>query len=72
MKAEEIAQWVIDNRLQKNENDKISDSEMYNFLVENIEKLCDKKIEKCCHNVGVLEGWEHCYICTFDKCQYWK
>lgn len=71
MKTEEIAQWVIDNRFPKNENDKISDSEMYHFLVDNIEKLCEKNDKKSCHNDGVIEGWEHCFVCTFDSCKYW-
>lgn len=40
-KAKEIAQWVIDNRYPKNENEKVSDVEMYHELVESIEKLCN-------------------------------
>jgi hypothetical protein len=35
MKPTELAQWVINNRYPKSENDKVSDSEMYNFIVEN-------------------------------------
>lgn len=31
---EEIAQWVIDNRYPKSENDKVSDFEMYHTLIE--------------------------------------
>lgn len=38
--AEQIAQWVIDNRYPKSENNKVSDSEMYHKLVESIAKLC--------------------------------
>ena len=38
--VEEIAQWVIDNRYPKSENNKVSDSEMYHELVESIVKLC--------------------------------
>lgn len=38
--AEEIAQWVIDNRYQNSDFDKISDVEMYNILVDSINKLC--------------------------------
>lgn len=38
--AEEIAQWVIDNRYQNSDFDKISDDEMYNILVDSINKLC--------------------------------
>lgn len=39
--AKEIAQWVIDNRYPKSENEKVSDVEMYHELVESIEKLCN-------------------------------
>jgi hypothetical protein len=39
--AKEIAQWVIDNRYPKSENEKVSDAEMYHELVESIEKLCN-------------------------------
>ena len=38
--AEQITQWVIDNRYPKSEKEKVSDSEMYYELVENIAKLC--------------------------------
>jgi len=38
--AEQLAQWVIDNRYPKSENNKVSDSEMYHELVESIAKLC--------------------------------
>ena len=31
---EEIAQWVIDNRYSKSENDKVTDFEMYHTLIE--------------------------------------
>ena len=31
---EEISQWVIDNRYPKSENDKVSDFEMYQTLIE--------------------------------------
>ena len=37
--VEEIAQWVIDNRYPKSEYEKISDSEMYNLLIEKISNL---------------------------------
>ena len=40
--AEQLAQWVIDNRYPKSENNKVSDSEMYHELVESIAKLCNK------------------------------
>lgn len=34
MTANEIAQWVIDNRYPRNEKEKVSDLEMYHYLVE--------------------------------------
>ena len=37
--AEQIAQFVIDNRYPKSENDKISDAEMYHAIVEQIASL---------------------------------
>lgn len=36
---EEIAQWVIDNRYPKSENDKVSDFEMYQTLVDDIKNI---------------------------------
>ena len=38
--AKEIAQWVIDNRYSKSENEKVSDVEMYHELVESIDNMC--------------------------------
>ena len=42
--AEEIAQYVIDNRFSKSENDKVTDSELYHFLVDSIEQFKPKWI----------------------------
>ena len=39
MTPEEIAQWVIDNRYPKSENDKVSDSEMYYDLINKINQI---------------------------------
>lgn len=39
MKAEDIAQWVIDNRYPKNEKDKVSDHELYHGIIERIDKV---------------------------------
>ena len=36
---EEIAQYVIDNRYPKSENDKVSDFEMYQTLIEAMNKV---------------------------------
>jgi len=41
--AQEIAQWVIDNRYPKSEKEKVSDLEMFYYLVDEITKL----IRKC-------------------------
>lgn len=39
--AEEIAQWVIDNRYPKSENNKVSDAEMYQFLIDSMTDIKD-------------------------------
>jgi hypothetical protein len=65
--AKEIAQWVIDNRYQKSENDKVSDVEMYLELVESIEKLCNKPpVIDCtnCKHQEVSKYVEPCYSCN--------
>lgn len=62
----EIAQWVIDNRYPKTENNKISDHEMYHVLVESMEKLLiktDSQKDKCDHD-PIERG--NCYVCS--KC----
>ena len=38
MKAEDIAQWVIDNRYPQNEKSKVSDQEMYLTVISMIQK----------------------------------
>ena len=58
--AEQIAQWVIDNRYPKSENNKVSDSEMYHELVESIAKLCTIS--------GVIKSvCDDCTAYPFDK-----
>jgi len=39
---QEIAQWVIDNRYPKSEKEKVSDLEMFYYLVDEITKLLRK------------------------------
>jgi hypothetical protein len=39
--AEEIAQWVIDHRYPKSENDKVSDHEMYYVILDKIAVLLE-------------------------------
>lgn len=43
---EEIAQWIIDNRYPKSENDKVSDFEMYHCIVYDINKNTKPLIEE--------------------------
>jgi hypothetical protein len=43
---EEIAQWIIDNRYPKSENEKTSDFEMYHFIIDEIEKLLENNKSK--------------------------
>ena len=64
--AKEIAQWVIDNRYPKSENEKVSDVEMYHDLVESIEKLCNiPPVINCatCKHQEVSKYVEPCYGC---------
>ena len=67
--AEQIAQWVIDNRYPKSENNKVSDSEMYYTLVESIAKLCTiprviKSVCNKCDGTGYLRTIKaRCYKC---------
>jgi hypothetical protein len=49
MNKEEIAQWVIDNRYPKSENNKMSDSEMYYTLIEKIEAAIS--VTRCCEEL---------------------
>jgi hypothetical protein len=65
--AKELAQWVIDNRYPKNENEKVSDVEMYHELVESIEKLCKiPPVINCatCKHQEVSKHVEPCYGCN--------
>lgn len=64
----EIAQWVINNRYPKNENDKVSDFEMYNQIVDAINKLkvtntiIEKKQDK--FSLMLNENWSDvCGVC---------
>lgn len=64
--AKEIAQYVIDNRYPKSENEKVSDVEMYHELVESIEKLCNIPLVMDCSTCKyreVSKYVEPCYGC---------
>lgn len=43
MKAEEIAQYIVDNRHSKSEFEKVSDSELYHFIVDSVKELEQQK-----------------------------
>jgi hypothetical protein len=64
----EIAQWVIDNRYPKSENDKVSDFEMYHEIVKAIENLLPEPlIEKNCSSCKHEECSSYvdpCYRCN--------
>ena len=45
MTREEIAQWVIDNRFPKSEDNKVSDLEMYHKLVDEINRLKAEQVD---------------------------
>ena len=61
---EKIAQWVIDNRYPKDENNKLSDFELYNILIDKLKQLPTKQnsVNDCsCDNEHV------CGICHKGK-----
>ncbi|PTX14432.1 hypothetical protein C8N40_11197 [Pontibacter mucosus] len=53
-KAKEIAQWVIDNRYPKSEKEKLSDTELFNELVDKIEAAQLATLEKAAENAKQL------------------
>jgi hypothetical protein len=69
---QEIAQWVIDNRYPKIENNKVSDAEMYHTLVEAMNQvLCQSSVSrrseqlKCsCEPVSLDGKYTNCKHCT--------
>lgn len=69
--AEEIAQWVIDNRYTKSENNKVSDSEMFYTLVKSIANLCTipHVIKSVCENCG-KDGAVICQNCYDIESQF--
>jgi hypothetical protein len=58
---EEIAQWVIDNRYPKSENDKVSDFEMYQTLIEAMNQVLRQP---------PVSGQVSCNTCKFFPPQY--
>ena len=74
MTAEAIAQWVIDNRYPKNENDKISDFEMYHEIINKINNkrsiFFDMPETKCLstshfppNNLYIPNGKQYRHVC---------
>jgi hypothetical protein len=45
MKTEEIAQWVIENRYPKSENDKVTDLEMFHALNDKIKQYAEECVK---------------------------
>ena len=77
MKPEELAQWVIDNRYPKSENEKISDFEMFHFIVKEssqLEPLVMQKIAEVIENDEkdgiILSAKNLRYECYFNKDYY--
>ena len=74
---EEIAQYVIDNRYPKSENDKVSDFEMYQTLIEAMNKVLRQplvRVELPISCVNDFEKPEYCsqrnnHLC--QKCKDW-
>lgn len=74
---QEIAQWVIDNRYPKSENDKVSDAEMYNTLIEAMNQVLRQPLvsgELPISCVNDFEKPEYCsqrsnHLC--QKCKDW-
>ena len=66
--AEEIAQWVIDNRYAKSENNKIDDRELYDTLVNEIKSYRSQVSElPSDEDVDMYEA----LVAIKDYCKYW-
>ena len=68
---QEIAQWVIDNRYPKSENDKVSDFEMYQTLIEAMNQVLRQPpvIGSVCtctnfRETPMINGKHICSICN--------
>ena len=69
MNAKEIAQWVIDNRYPKSENNKMSDFELYHELVIKIESSyqLDPPTCKNCKHIQCSKWVDPCYSCLKEE-----
>jgi hypothetical protein len=63
---QELAQWVIDNRYPKSQNDKISDFEMYHTIVDSLTNLSVTKEKEPCENhewMDLADKTSVCKVC---------
>jgi hypothetical protein len=71
--AKEIAQWVIDNRYPKSENESVPDVVMYHEIVSSIEELCNTPVIKKCSTCVDREKStyvEPCHSCDENYSNY--
>jgi len=61
-KAEELAQWVIDNRYPKSELDKTSDLEMYHYIVDKFKSYRQSEIDELTKEVERLRKEREFFI----------
>ena len=64
MTKEEVAQWAVNNRYPKSENNKISDSEMYHTLIKKIEQAINYT-----HSCTELQAIEELKDFAYNNCQ---
>lgn len=55
MKAEEIAQWVLDNRHSKGEGRTTHDHEIYHFVKDCVIAFADEKTKSLKEEIGLKE-----------------
>ena len=70
MTKEEVAQWAVNNRYPKSENNKISDSEMYHTLIKKIEQAIN--YTHSCTELQAIEELKWRFnvlykVCSLDK-----
>lgn len=71
MNLSELAQWVIDNRYPRGENDKVSDHEMYTTITESVNKMVFAQMDKLFSMISSDERMEilsnYCKHCLQDE-----
>lgn len=69
--SKQIAQWVIDNRYPKSENEKVSDLEMYFEIATSIDELRYKETLRKAYELGRTDSKiserDGKYYDTFDQ-----